>query len=137
MTRVYNREKIEMEIETVNVLVHIGIMICISIFFMTYFNKVEQNSILQDQILQNSTVIPIGQLLAFEGYFGYVILKLFRKWQQNIKLEKTWNNVAKASMKMFHEYATWFIDLIAVYCYNHGIFHLLLSKCNIRKGTRD
>jgi|GEM_PF-4836506 len=115
MPRIYDREKIEMESETVNVLIHIGIMMCVSVFFIVYFHKVEQNPMLQDQILQNSTAIPIGQLLAFEGYFGYVILKVFRKWQQNIKLERTWNNAVKASMKMFHEYATWFIDFIAIY----------------------
>ena len=115
MPRIYDREKIEMENETVNVLIHIVIMMCVSVFFIVYFHKVEQNPILQDQILQNSTVIPIGQLLAFEGYCGYAILKIFRKWQQNIKLEKTLDNAVKASMKMFHEYVTWFIDLIAIY----------------------
>jgi hypothetical protein len=39
-------------------------------FFIVYFDQVEQNPILQDQIKQNITLVPIGQLLAYEGYFG-------------------------------------------------------------------
>jgi len=88
---------------------------CVSVFFMAYFHQVEQNLILQDQIIQNSTAVPIGQLLAYEGYFGYIILKIIPKWQENIKIKRTWFNVAKAGMKLFHEYATWFIDFIAIY----------------------
>lgn len=104
-----------MESETRNVLVHIGIMMCVSVFFMIYFHQVEQNFILQDQIIQNSTAVPIGQLLAYEGYFGYVILKIIRKWQENIKIKQTWSNAAKAGLKVFHEYVTWVIDVIAIY----------------------
>jgi len=122
MTRVYNREDIEVESETNNVLIHICIMVCISVFFIVYFDLVEHNPILQEQIKQNSTIIPIGQILAFEGYYGYILLKITRRWQENIKIEKTLSSVAKASVKIFHEYAMWFIDMVAIYIITREVF---------------
>ena len=114
MTRVYNREKIEIHCETKNVLVHVIIMTCFSIFFMKFFEYAFQNPEIQEQIRQNIMIVPIGQLLAYEGYFSYIILKIIQKWRENIRLERTWLNAFNAGVKLFHEYATWVIDLFAI-----------------------
>lgn len=118
----YDREKILRDAETQNVVIHILIMIGITAIFAMYFNEVRQSSILQEQIQQYIKVIPIGQLLAYEGYFGYILIKIARRWQENIKLKKTRSNVSKVAVKIFHEYVTWMLDFIGITITTFGFF---------------
>jgi len=53
-------------------------MVRFTIIFMIYFGAVENSLELQQQIDENIAVVPIAQLLAYEGYAGYVILKQIR-----------------------------------------------------------
>lgn len=134
MTRVYDREKIEIHCETKNVLIHIGVMISISIFFIIFFKLVSQNPNLQELIKQNVAIVPIGQILAYEGYVGYVFLKFVRKWQENIKLRRTWMNAAKIGLKLFHEYVTWVLDLIAITVITFEFFIFFLPPDQLEKA---
>ena len=133
MIKVYDKEEILRKAETKNVIIHIGIMLCITAFFIVYFKEVQQNLVLQQQIQQHIELIPIGQLLAYEGYFGYVIIKIIRKWQENIKLKVTLSNVSKASVKIFHEYATWMIDFIGITLITFGFFIYGYPEINVSR----
>lgn len=108
--------------ETKNVFIHLGIMICVTIFFMIYFGAVEKNQELQKQIDENISAVPIGQLLAYEGYLAYVLLRIIRRIQEKIKLERTRKNALVLGGKLFYEYTTWIVDLIAITVITFGFF---------------
>ena len=103
-----------LEQETKTVVIHVGIMVSITIFFIIYFGEVEKSQELKNQIIENISTVPIGQLLAYEGYFGYVFLKIIRHWQEKIKLKRTLSNAVVLGGILFHVYATWVLDLIAI-----------------------
>ena len=108
--------------ETKNVIIHNVIMVSITLFFVFYFGAVKNSQELQDQIDDNIFVVPVGQILAYEGYVGYVILKQIRRIQQKKKLKRTLSNAITLGGHMFHEYATQVVDLIAITIITFGFF---------------
>lgn len=100
--------------DTKNVIIHNSVMVGITIVFLIYFGAVENSPELQKQIDENIVVVPIAQLLAYEGYAGYVILKQIRRMQENRKVTRTLSNVITFGIRAFHEYATLMIDLIGI-----------------------
>lgn len=89
-------------------------MVSIGLFFLIYFGIVEGSPTLQKQIDVNIKAIPIGQVLAYEGYAGYVILKQIRKMQEKRKVKPTLSNIVISVSYVFHEYVTLMIDLIGI-----------------------
>ncbi len=103
-----------MDIGTRNTVIHNIIMVCIGLFFLIYFGMVQGSPTLQAQIDENIEAIPIWQLLAYESYAGYVILKQIRRMQEKRKLEPTLSNIVSIGSRVFHEYSTIMIDLIGI-----------------------
>lgn len=103
-----------MEQKTRNVYIHNGVFIVLTALFIVYFGAVENSIDLRLQIDENIEIIPIGQLLAYEGYAGFVILKQIRLMQENKKIKHTVPNVVVFGGHVFHEYATTTIDLIGI-----------------------
>lgn len=103
-----------MDVGTRNSVVHNVIMVCIGLFFLIYFGIVQGSPTLQAQIDENIEAVPIGQLLAYEGYVGYVILKQIRKIQEKRKLDPELSVIISLSSRVFHEYSTLMIDLIGI-----------------------
>lgn len=89
-------------------------MLSISFLFMIYFKAVQHNQELQQQIIDYSFVIPVGQILAVEGYVGYIVVKTVREVQENKKIKRTLSNAITLGMRMFHKIATQMIDVIAI-----------------------
>lgn len=89
-------------------------MVGIALIFFIYFRIVEHNLELQKQIIDNSPIIPIAQLLAYEGYFGYIILKLIPMYQEKRKIKRDLPNVATLVGIVVHKYVIWVVDLIGI-----------------------
>jgi hypothetical protein len=81
---------------------------------MIYFKAVQHNQELQQQIINYSFVIPVGLILAVEGYVGYIVVKTVRELQENKKIKRMLSNVIILGMRMFHKIATQMIDIIAI-----------------------
>lgn len=103
-----------MDVGTKNTVIHNIIMVCIGLVFLIYFGIVQGSPTLQKQIDENIEAVPIGQLLAYEGYAGYVILKQIRRMQEKRKLDPTISNIISLSSRVFHEYSTFMIDFIGI-----------------------
>lgn len=89
-------------------------MVGMVLIFFIYFKTVEHDLELQKQIIDNSPVIPIAQLLAYEGYFGYIILKLIPLYQEKRKIKRDLPNVVTLVGIVVHKYVTWAVDLIGI-----------------------
>jgi len=59
-----------MDDETRNSIIHNGIMVGLAIFFYIYFQNVQNSPEMRHGIIEYSYIIPVGQILAFEGYLG-------------------------------------------------------------------
>lgn len=105
-----------MDKETENLVIHIAVMFSISLFFMIYFRTVQHSPELQQQIWNNAFVIPAALILAYEGYSGYILVKLIRKYQENKnkKIKRDLLNVIILIGRTFHEYVMWVVDLIGI-----------------------
>lgn len=103
-----------MDVGTRNSVIHNVIMVCIGLFFLIYFGIVQGSPTLQAQIDENIEAVPIGQLLAYEVYAGFVILKQIRRMQEKRKLDPTIPNIISLGSRAFHEYSTVMIDLIGI-----------------------
>ena len=103
-----------MDSGTRNTIIHNIIIVCIGLIFLIYFGIVSGSPTLQKQIDENIEVVPIGQLLAYEGYMGYVVLKQIRKIQEKRKLDPELSVIISLSARIFHEYTTLMIDLIGI-----------------------
>lgn len=103
-----------MQQETKNLIIHIAVMFSITLFFMIYFRTVQHSPELQKQIIENSFVIPVAQILAYEGYWGYVLVKLIRRYQENKKVKRDLLNVVTLIGHVFHEYVIWAVDLFGI-----------------------
>lgn len=104
----------QIDIETRNVIIHNAVMVGITIIFMIYFGLVENSERLREQIDKNINIIPIAQLLAYEGYVGYIVVKQIRRLQEKRKYKRTLSNVVTVGSHVFHEYVTSMIDLIGI-----------------------
>lgn len=102
-----------MDNESRNILIHTFVMIIITIGFMGYFSAVEKNEKMQNQIDENISIVPIGQLLAYEGYFGYSLLRTIRYMQEKPK-GKTKLPKIKVIGYAVYEYVIRMTDLIGI-----------------------
>lgn len=89
-------------------------MFSISLFFLFYFRAVQHNPELQQQIMDNAFVIPGGQILAYEGYTGYILLKLIRRIHEKKKIKRDLLNLINLVGRTFHEYVMWAVDLFGI-----------------------
>lgn len=103
-----------MDKETKNLMIHIAVMFSISLVFMIYFRIVEHDVELQKQIIDNASVLPQAQLLAYGGYFVYVLTRLIPRYRENRKIKRDLQNILILVGRAFHEYVIWMIDLIGI-----------------------
>ena len=89
-------------------------MIGITLSFSIYFSYVENNVDAQKAIQDNIGVIPVVQILAYEGYFAYVLMGWIRNYQQGGYEKITKSNAVLVSGRIFHGYVTAMVDLISI-----------------------
>lgn len=106
--------KKQLDKETRNLIIHVSVMFCISLFFMIYFRMVEHDPGLQKQIMDNVTILPPLQLLSYAGYVAYVSIHLYHRFQDKRKINRDLLNVVVLVGKVFHVYVIWMIDLIGI-----------------------
>lgn len=120
-----------MKEETRNMLIHTGVMFSITLFFVIYFRIVQHSPELQKQIIDNAFVIPAAQILAYEGYFGYILIIMVRRFQEKKKVKRDLLNVLTLIGRIFREYVIWVVDLIGITIIVSAFFiSLLLTLSN-------
>lgn len=106
--------KKQLDKETRNLVIHVSVMFCISLFFMIYFRMVEHDPALQKQIMDNVTILSPLQLLSYAGYVAYVSIHLYHRFQDKRKITLELSNVVVLVGKVFHVYVIWMVDLIGI-----------------------
>lgn len=98
--------------KTTKTLIHIFGMIGVNLLFIIFF----QQEWVPQWIQQNIQYVPMGQMLAYGGYFGACLFILTNRIliKNPVKLYRTKENVVKVVGKVFHDYATMFLDLVTI-----------------------
>ena len=110
---------------TKNAIIHSCVTVGISLIFMMYFCSVQNNLELQQQIMDNGFVIPVAQILAFEGYLGYVIVLTVREIKRNRKqkeIKRIKKNDLILAVRSFQKVSFQIIDLIVIFITFNSFF---------------
>ncbi len=113
------------------ILIHNLVMILITGVFVVIFAVIRNDVNAQNIIQENISIIPIGQLLAYEGYLGYVILRWVRSEQRGIREKITHSNVVSIVGRKFHDFASSTVDLIGITVITFGFFAVAYNPSNI------
>lgn len=123
--------------ETRNVITHHAVMFGFGVFFFIYFKIVQNNPEMQKQILENSMFIPMGQILAVEGYLGHVIVKTVWHLRENRRIDRTLPNVINFGVHWFHVFASYVIDLIGIIVTSLAFFYYATQSNSDIFGIMD